>query len=154
MKHLPLSRGKISIIDDADFDWLSQWKWSCAANGYAVRRKGAGESEPGTVIYLHRVIMGFPTGKEVDHINRNKLDNRRSNLRIADRSLNASNMSAPRRNSSGVVGVQAHAGGWMARIRVGNKNRYLGWFKDIALAIAARNQAETERLSLYLSKEA
>ena len=145
MKELVLSRGKLAIVDDADFDWLSQWKWSYATVGYAVRRKRASEDKPGTIVYMHRAVLGFPTAKEIDHINRNKLDNRRLNLRAATRRSNAANTSAPITNTSGVVGVQAHRGGWMARCG----KQYLGWFKDMAPAIAIRRRAESERENIY-----
>lgn len=77
-------RGGVALVDDADFDWLAQYKWNHLGNGYAVRYKGR------DMIYLHREIMGFPEC-EVDHENGNKLDCQRHNLRPATRRFNATN---------------------------------------------------------------
>jgi len=76
-------RGGISVVDDDQADLLRH-KWNHLHNGYAARY------ESGKMIYLHREIMGFPQG-EVDHIDGDKLNNRRSNLRACNRRTNATN---------------------------------------------------------------
>lgn len=86
----------------------------------------------------------------IDHINRNKLDNRINNLRIADATLNARNASISKNNTSGHVGVTWHkgAGKWIAQINVNRKNIYLGCHENIEDAINARKQAEREHFEL------
>jgi hypothetical protein len=76
--------GLVALVDDADYDWLSQWNWTAISThrkngGYAVRMENQ------KMILMHRQILDAPEGAEVDHINGNGLDNRRSNLRFATR---------------------------------------------------------------------
>ena len=89
MKEIYLTQGKTAIVDDDDFDHLNQFKWFYH-NGYAVRhgcRKGAKRD---TQIRMHREILNNPQGI-VDHINGNRSDNRKSNLRISDKTRNMAN---------------------------------------------------------------
>jgi hypothetical protein len=83
------------IVDDADYDWLSQYTWNVNMYiGYAttsIRTNGRQR-----MIVMHRLIMDAPAGSTVDHINRNRADNRRSNLRFVTRSENTLNASKPR----------------------------------------------------------
>lgn len=93
---IPLSQGKVAIVDDCDADLL-EFKW-CMVGNYAGRRQYGGEKPIG--LYLHRVILSRKIGRElqegeqVDHINREKLDNTRGNLRLASRKQNAMNKPA------------------------------------------------------------
>ena len=87
------------------------------------------------------------TGKmpaEVDHINRDKLDNRWSNLRPVSHTLNQRNHGGHQTNTSGVNGVcwHKHRNKWQAHIWVDGKNKHLGYFDCIEEAAAARKQAE------------
>ena len=136
MKKIKLTRNKYALVDDTDFDSLNEHKWWFTTRGYAVRE------ENGKVIFMHRVINATPKGLDTDHINRNKLDNRKSNLRSITRSKNCMNVNPPKNNTSGYLGVQKHAEGWMARIKVNYKHIYLGYFKHIDDAIQARKKAE------------
>lgn len=78
MKTIELSDGYLTIVDDEDYEYLNQFNWQ--HSNYACR--GIRINKKLTVIQMHRVIMNAPKGMVVDHINHNKLDNRRSNLRI------------------------------------------------------------------------
>lgn len=100
MKTITLTQGKVAIVDDDDFDWLNQVKWFTKITGngtrsYAARFKRINKRP--TTIYMHRAIMTDDleavglTGKEVDHINRNTLDNRRENLRVCTKQQNLAN---------------------------------------------------------------
>ena len=73
-----------AIVDDADFEWLNQWRWCLGTKGYAIRRGRKTAGEPRTTFRMSRQITGLERGdsRQVDHINGNRLDNRRSNLRI------------------------------------------------------------------------
>lgn len=83
MRFIPLTQGKLTIVDDEDYDFLNQWKWSWLKNnwgGYAVRGTRCRKEHRQNMIYMHRFIINTTKGMEVDHVNGNKLDNRKSNL--------------------------------------------------------------------------
>ena len=82
MKKIRLSSWITCIVDDEDFDYLNQWKWS--GWEYAKRK----DKELGIIISMHRIIMGAKHGDIIDHINGNKTDNRVENLRYVTQSEN------------------------------------------------------------------
>lgn len=137
-KQICLSLGKVAIVDESDFAFLSQWKW-CAHRGenglwYAVRY------DHGPIL-MHRVLLGLErgSGKEVDHRNHDTLDNRRSNIRICTRTQNQQNRSGWIRKDSkkpsrfkGVFWDQRR-GQWNTQIRV-NKRKIQKGFNDEAAA--------------------
>ena len=123
-KQIKMSTGKIVLVDDEDFEELNQYKW-CCMDGYAARKSS--RKVPGRpVIVMHRVIMNAPKGMMVDHINHNKLDNRKENLRICTNSENQRNRGVPRNSTSGYKGVHRERNGWRAQVHVGNATVYLG----------------------------
>jgi len=101
MKLIPVTRGLFTTVDDADFDWLSQYKWYAIKSGpgacyYARRWWGTGSREKfgprkSKTISMHRMILNIASGKFTDHINHNTLDNRRENLRECTNSQNQGN---------------------------------------------------------------
>lgn len=131
MATIPLTKGKVAIVDDADFEAMTAHNW-CALgpmkNGafYAVRstRDGARKRQ----VLMHRVIGRAATGQEVDHWNGDGLDNRRANLRPCSSQQNKGNTRT--RSKSGFKGVTWHkrAGKWMAQIGVNYTVRCLGYF--------------------------
>ena len=102
----------------------------------------------GTGYKVHRLAWLYMTGDwpkdELDHINRDRYDNRWANLREADRFLNCQNAGTRSDNTSGVRGVSFKSGKWRARINVNRKERHLGAFDDFDDAVTARKQAEIE----------
>src|SRR5688500_5130193 len=117
-RELPLSQGYVAIVNDADFDYLSRWKWSYHPNGAAVRTVvHAGKTY---MIWMHRVVMGAPDGLVVDHINGNRLDNRRRNLRICTQGENSLNRRKASNNTSGYIGVvrNKQTGRYIAQIKL------------------------------------
>lgn len=133
MKKIPLTRGKFALVDDEDFEYLNQWKWYLqkTKNGdsYAVRNQyRLGMGNKSKKIYMHKLIFGF-SEDVVDHINRDKLDNRKINLRSCDQQKNSWNRGLSKRNKSGFKGVRMEYGKWRARIRLNNKQAHLGVFK-------------------------
>ena len=84
-KRIKLTKGMSTIVDDDDFESVNQYKWYFSSTGYAERRHGKGK------LLLHRFIMNPKNDLQVDHINGNRLDNSRSNLRLATRTENARN---------------------------------------------------------------
>lgn len=119
MQRIPLSKGQHATVDDQDFDLLNQWRWYCR-HGYAVRNiyLGGGRKKPRyRTVAMHRLITDAPAGLDVDHKNRDPLDNRRRNLRVCSRSQNSTN-SRKRSGSSRFKGVCWLAGrkAWIAQI--------------------------------------
>ncbi len=94
MKTIPLTQGKVAVVDDADYDRLIGWKWFAAKghrSWYAMRCRSSGDGPGPHCIQMHREILKAPPGLEAGHISGDGLDNRRSNLRLANRRLNARN---------------------------------------------------------------
>jgi hypothetical protein len=134
MKEIKLTKGKFALVDDEDYEYLSQWKWYCS-HGYAVR-DGWIEGKR-KHICMHRLIANTPEDMETDHINRNRLDNRHCNLRNCTSHQNSMNRKIYCNNKSGYKGVYwskaMHE--WVAQICFNRKNIYLGSFDDIDEAI-------------------
>jgi len=144
MKEIPLTQGKVAIVDDADYEWLMQWKW-CAANFrgkfYAIR--AVNEKLKRTTIQMHRQIMDTPPGMETDHINGNSLDNRRENLRVCTVSQNQMNRRTQKNNTSGYKGVSysKHRKKWFSQIQIDKKRIFLGLFLTPENAARAYDEA-------------
>lgn len=142
MKILALKRYKgrepLSVLlDDEDYEVVAQHAWWCNIHGYIVGRLDGKE------LYLHRFLMGFPPQKVVDHINGNKLDNRRCNLRLCERKENCRNARRPKNNTSGCTGVSKCKNNlWRAYIMVDRKQINLGIYENIEDAIQARKRGE------------
>lgn len=132
MKEILLSKGKVAIVDDEDFDRISVHKWSFLSSGYAYRfERGKNYRTTGSekCILMHRFILGIDDSREVDHINRNKLDNRRQNIRPCTSSQNKFNKEKPLSNRSGFKGVYPHTKGrWKASIKIMGVQKHLGIF--------------------------
>ena len=149
MKEIPLTKGLVALVDDADYEWLNQFKWfanwyPCIQNFYAMRnepfRDTIGRRQ--RTVSMHRQILGLEFGdkRQGDHIAPSQtLDNRRQNLRIATHSQNQHNQGLRRRNTSGFKGVFLHvpAGKWCAQIGVNGKGIHLGLFDSREEAHAA-----------------
>lgn len=140
-KKIPLTRGKVAIVDSTDFVFLNQWKWTCSAKGYAMRH--ATYNGKSVCVYMHKVLLGYFGAGHGDHKNRNTLDNRKSNLRIATKHQNARNKSVYQNNTLGVRGVRTCTDGktYSARIKAGKKEKHLGTFKTLKEAKEAYNKA-------------
>lgn len=148
-----LTRGYTTVIDAIDADLIPlQWR----ANGqegkvYASRTDNSGLREgKSPAVLMHRVILSRKLGRELlkdehtDHENMNKLDNRRSNLRIASRVQNAHNRQYNRKNKSGYCGVTPYKDKWKAAIQVDHKFTSLGVFDTVEEAAEAYRKAAIE----------
>ncbi len=123
-----LRDGQQVLVDADDAAWLSQWNWWDNGAGYAVRDfRTNGRYRK---VYMHREIVNAKPGQYVDHWNRNKLDNRRANLRIVNQSQNCANSKRSRNNTSGYKGVSyfQRDNNWRAVIKVNYKYRHIGYF--------------------------
>jgi len=145
-KKIKLTQGKFALVDDADFDWLNQWKWYAQKQRntfYAVRNVRVGLKQK--IVKMHRLILGldFDDGRQGDHINMDTLDNRRANLRIAIHAQNQRNRGRNANNTSGYKGVywNKQKKKWRAYIKVNGKQKYLGYFDDPIKAARAYDEA-------------
>lgn len=146
VKEIPLTRGYVALVDDEDFERLSQNKWSASVskNGavYAVRnRRRNGKS---FLEGMHRVILGVEDSKTmVDHIDTNGLNNQKSNLRLANKAQNMRNRGKTAQNSSGFKGVELRRDGkkWTAGITVDYRCIHLGCFDTPEQAARAYDEA-------------
>lgn len=144
-KEIPLTQKQFALVDDGDYDFLMQWKWfylRAPNTGYACRRQN------GRMIYMHIVLLSPPSGTEVDHKDRNGLNNTRDNIRIATPSQNRSNVTKRRQRgnrpcTSQFKGVYWHkaAKKWQAQITVSRQVIRLGMFTDETEAARAYNIA-------------
>lgn len=134
MKVIELTKGFATIVDDEDFDLLAQYRWSIHNLGYAARTpKMVGGIRPTKRVLMHRQIMNAPDGVEVDHINGNKLDNRRCNLRFANHAQNGMNRGPRSDSSTGVKGVyfSKQKKKFHAEIRSNGVKKNLGFYTDL-----------------------
>lgn len=147
MKKIKLTQGKYALVDDSDYEWLSQWKWCYSQgrknqDGYAVRKIWIKETQKTKTIRMHRLILNLSRGELIDHINGDTLDNRRINLRKCNYLQNGHNRKMSRRNTSGYKGIYPHKSKWRAYIGFNKKLIFLGDYKNIEDAIKVRNLAE------------
>jgi hypothetical protein len=150
-----LQDGSMSVveiqIDDCDLPYLSQWKWHINCNGYAYRQF-RDETGKCTQTFMHRIIAETPEGFFTDHINKNKLDNRRENLRVVTKSQNAIN-SKQRKSASGKTGIRLYKDGRItARLTIDRKEIHLGSFATLEDAVIARKSAANKYHGEYQPK--
>lgn len=147
--HGERGRGKFVLLDPFDYERIQSFtgKWSIAGTGYVQvwdrHKKG--------VFLLHRIIMGHPP-HQVDHINGNKLDCRRENLRATpDTAIHARNKKPRNPGRFGVTWAKRE-GKWMARITVDKKGVFLGYYTDIDDARRAVRKATLEQDPLLVER--
>lgn len=119
--------GVAAIVDDDLYDALAAHHWHLQRAGYA-RTKIDGQE-----VFMHRLILGLSRGDgiQTDHINRNKLDNRRENLRFATPAENAQNRVRAHAKTSRYRGVSRTKHGlWFVQAKLGGRTFYLGTFLD------------------------
>lgn len=135
-----------TVVDQTDAERVeARGRWHRLKNGYAARTERADGRK--RMLYLHRFLLGLDFGdpRQGDHENRNRLDNRRSNLRIVTPLLNGQNVPA-QSGTSRHRGVSWHRGArkWMAKVDIEGRQHYLGLFRDEA---EAAHVAATFRLT-------
>lgn len=139
MKEIKLNKGFFAQVDDEDYEYLNQFRWYiCSFRGkhYAIRHIQG--SRPKMVL-MHREIMKALNGTEIDHKDRNSLNNQKCNLRFCTRSQN--NMNKAARGKSQYLGVSYLRKYIQAKIRINGKTTHLGYFKTEQLAAYAYDEA-------------
>lgn len=134
-----------TLIDKEDIPKVINDKWCRDKNGYVKNSKQG---------YLHRILLG-ETNLFIDHINGDKLDNRKRNLRICNNADNLKNrVKLPKNNTSGILGVRFREdrNKWYAEIQCNKEKIYLGSFSSLEDAIKARLNGELEFFGKYKSK--
>jgi|DEB0MinimDraft_6_1074348.scaffolds.fasta_scaffold03557_4 hypothetical protein len=144
-KIIILTRGQFAVVDRADYEWLSQWKWCakwapCTKSYYAIRGVRLGKKIK--TVLMHREINKPAKGQHVDHVNHATTDNRRENLENMSPRMNAQKQKRkPKTSCPKFVGVGWHrqAKKWRAKIGCNGKTVHLGLFTHPADAAAAYN---------------
>ena len=147
MKEISLTKGKVAIVDDEDFEYLNQWKWSFDGS-YATRSKHIKINKnkyKSKKVYLHHLLVDRSNGV-IDYKKRNKLDNRRLNVRVVSVASNIRNGKLRKNNKSGITGVyfDKNKHKWLSQIMVNKKHISLGAYESKELAIKAREQGENK----------
>jgi hypothetical protein len=155
-KRIPLRRHDgtiraLALVDAEDFEWLTQWRWHLAGNGYATRNVPlpSGKQYP---VRMHRQLLGLERGdpRQGEHRNRDRLDCRRGNLRIAERGMkdNLQNVGSHACSSSRYRGVSWHGQTrkWAARVILDGKAHWLGVFANEAEAAAVASAWRAEHM--------
>ena len=127
------------FVDTEDVEKLSKICWCIHKTGYIIGRDLANS---GKKIPIHRYIMNCPLNKVIDHINRNPLDNRKSNLKICTQIENMQNLSLYKNNKTGYknISYQQESHSFIITIRKNKKNTTLCRKKNLDDAIKARNE--------------
>lgn len=138
------------VVDREDYPYLSQFNWFVDRKGYALRSlpRNGGQS---LKVRLHRELIGAKKGEIVDHINRDKLDNRKSNLRIVTPSQSCMNQGLRKDNQCGYRGVsyRKDSGKWRAWINIDHKRTHLGSYTTADEAALAYNVAAMKYFQEY-----
>lgn len=137
------------MVDDCDFDFLNQWKWTVHKNKYAKRAEERNRKH--RTFFMHREILNVDLGIQVDHIDRNGLNNQRSNLRLDTQAQNCHNMGIPRHNVSGFKGVcwDASRLKWMAFLKLNRRFKNLGRFQDVVDAAKKYDECSVKFFGEY-----
>ena len=143
MKRIPLTQGHYAIVDDEDYEIISQYKW-CIENSnsrqYAFRKYKRTQT-----IKMHHCIVGYPIcNLEIDHINGDGLDNRKENLRFCTHQENCRNRQPNKIGHSVYKGVSWFKGKWVATIYTGKDHQYIGRFKAATDAAKAYDKKAKE----------
>lgn len=140
MKKIKLTQEKYAMVDDDDYEFLSQFNWYAFKNHGTYRAVRCASGLKRTV-YMSRDLMKPLSGMVVDHINGDTLDNRKCNLRVCTSAENIRNRKLHKNSISGYKGVRKQGKNWRATIRANDKRIFLGVFNTKEEAAAAYNEA-------------
>lgn len=128
-KEIKTYSGHVVLVDDEDYEYLNQWTWSIDNKGYARRKRLKSESIKG-MVRLHQEVIHADPPLQIDHIDRDKRNNTRINLRIATNQQNCQNRSPFIGKTSRYKGVSFHKRDkkFYSNIRIDSKLKFLGIF--------------------------
>jgi len=156
MKTIPLTKGYFAKVDNEDYEELAKVRWQVAldprnSDGNPRARRTIYINSKNRPVLMHRVIMNAKAGQYIDHINRDALDNRKSNLRFCTLSQNQHNRGMSCNNKSGFKGVSwdKTKKKWRAQIEVNSKVLYLGLFNFKEEAALAYNEAAKKHFGKF-----
>lgn len=162
MKEIPLTQGKVALVDDEDYERVSRYKWFALKSGkrfYAARaeilRTRKEVKKTGLprqkFILMHRFIMNPPDGMDVDHQNHDTVDNQKENLRICTRGQNNMNQLPERGGGSQFKGVtwDKRRWKWAAQLKYNGKHVFGGYFNDESKAARAYDVKAKELFGEY-----
>jgi hypothetical protein len=129
---IPLTPHGIALVDEEDFECVNRYKWRLQPNGYVART----EHKSNSCLYLHRFLMNAQPGTEVDHRDRDPLNNQKENLRFATSTQQKRNTRKRTGATSRFKGVcwDKQKSKWMVRIYVNSKPVFLGYRDDEIVA--------------------
>jgi len=151
MKKIQLTQGKVALVDDADFEWLNQWKWyarQCKGQHtfYAARNAPIGAGKRKTLLMHTLIIPVINSGDYPDHIDLTGLNNQKYNLRIANKSQNNANKNSSTGSYSKHRGVSYHTRDcvWQVNLGKDGKQIYAGSYKTEKEAALIYNERAVE----------
>ena len=164
MREIPLTKGKFALVDDKDFELVSQFKWQHYTNKRGHEYATTGKRRhplPRLFFKMHRLILGVKKGEVVDHIDGNGLNNTRANLRVCTMAENSRhrlrknssnrNRSKPTSIYKGVYRIDTKQPRWVAAIGCDRKTNYLGCFPSELEAAAAYDRAALRLFGKFAS---
>jgi len=157
MREIELTQGKVTLVDDADFDWLNQFNWfahkDSRSDNYYAGRNSIGPNGKFHAVRMHRQILGLEPGdkRQGDHINHITLDNQRDNLRIGSHQQNMQNQLPNRNTTSQFKGVSwnKQSKKWCTQTIVSGKTKHLGYWEMEEVAALAYDIAATREFGEF-----
>lgn len=137
MKEIQLTQGKVAIVDDEDYELVSKSKWYYLNNRVGYAQKCEKVDGKWVSLLMHRFIMNAPSIMQIDHINHNGLDNRRSNLRLCTKEENHLNLKLYKNSTTGIKGVHIDKTKYRAQIFKNGRKINIGNFDTIEEATQA-----------------
>jgi hypothetical protein len=152
MKEIPLTQGKVALVDDEDYEALSQYSWHASydrtrkMDHQHLAQRSSKIAGKWRSVLMHREILQALPGVQVDHIDGNPLNNQRANLRLCSARENSHNRRLSARNTSGFKGVTycKRTKAWLTSICADGRKKHLGYFEDKIEAAKAYDRAASE----------